>query len=421
VTGSGTYTDAGQVDVLYGSQSGLTTTGVQAWNETTPGVPGTIGDDNNFGRSLVSGDFNADGYADLAIEIRGEDVDGQVDAGAVDVLYGGAAGLQTADPPSQIWTEDSPGMKTSAQTNDWFGRNLGSGDFNGDGISDLAAGIFSKDVGTIKDAGAVSIIYGTPHGLDTSAPRSAQFWTQDSPGVRDQAEAGDYFGHTVVAADFNADGYDDLAIGVRLEDIGRTRDCGAVEVLYGGPKGLQADASGTTPDDQFWYQGRYGLQDQNRKSDQFSFSLAAGDFNGDGVADLAVGVPFKTVAPGVADAGQEAVLYGLPGSGLQADLPDDQVWNENSPGVDAHAGQGDELALGTAADDFNGDGVSDLAIGIAGKTIGSLTQAGADLVLYGVVGVGLQTDSPARQLWNQTLLNVSQPSQAGDQFGWWLT
>src|SRR5438874_7617506 len=159
VAGSTTYTDAGQVDVLFGSPSGLSTVGVQAWNEAVSGVPGTIGQDNNFGRSLAAGDFNADGYLDLAIDIRGEDVDGFVDAGAVDVLYGGSGGLQTSSPPAQLWTEDSPGMKTTAAKNDWFGRQLTAADFNGDGVDDLGAGVFLKDMGSQKDAGGVSVIY----------------------------------------------------------------------------------------------------------------------------------------------------------------------------------------------------------------------------------------------------------------------
>jgi FG-GAP repeat protein len=415
------FTDAGQVDILYGSSSGLSSIGVQAWTEATPGVLGSIGTDNNFGRSLATGDFNADGYADLAIEIRGEDVDSQIDAGAVDVLYGGPGGLQTASPASQIWTENSPRTKTSAQPNDWFGRNLTTGDFNGDGIWDLAAGIFLKDIGSFKDAGAVEIIYGTHHGLDTKGPRSAQFWNQNSPGVRDQSEGGDYFGHTVAGGDFNADGYDDLAIGVRLEDIGSVVNCGAVEVLYGSGKGLRADAVGSTPDDQFWYQGRYGMQDQKRKRDEFGFSLSVGDFNRDGMADLAIGIPFKDIPPGAPDAGQVAVLYGVAGAGLQAVAPDDQIWNENSPGVNNQAQPGDEMSISVIADDFNGDGVTDLAVGIAKKSIGPLAEAGGVAILYGVGGVGLQAEAPDDQLWDQTLLNVSQESAAGDQFGWWVT
>ena len=55
-------------------------------------------------------------------------------------------------------------------------------------------------------------------------------------------------------ADFNGDGFDDLAIGVPWEDVGGVENAGAVNVLYGSSGGLQVDS----PDDQFWHQDREG-------------------------------------------------------------------------------------------------------------------------------------------------------------------
>src|SRR6266496_1779736 len=62
---------------------------------------------------------------------------------------------------------------------------LGS-DFNGDGFGDLAVGVPSEDVGTVTDAGAVHVLYGSPDGL---AAAGTQFWTEDTPGIPDAAEA----------------------------------------------------------------------------------------------------------------------------------------------------------------------------------------------------------------------------------------
>jgi hypothetical protein len=421
-TESGLISDAGAVDVVFGSAAGLQTASPapQQWTEVTPGVLGTIGADNNFGRSLATGDFNGDGFADLAIEIRGEDVNSQVDAGGVDVLYGSASGLQTADPVSQIWTQDSPLVEDQAEANDWFGRNLGAGDFNGDGVDDLAAGVFSEDLGTsLKDAGGVEILYGTQHGLDSRAPRGDQFWTQDSPGVKDKAEQNDYFGHTLAAGDFNADGFADLAIASRLEDTPTTANAGAVEILYGSVKGLQAGGPGW-PDDQFYNENFIGPGAIARRDDQFGFSLAADDFNQDGVADLAVGAPFKNVEPGARQAGQVAVLYGVAGVGLQTDSPPAQTWNQSTPGMNDMAETGDELSLGMAAGDFNGDGVGDLAIGVAKESLGPFPQAGALAVLYGVAGTGLQDTAPDDQFITQADLGVGDGPEAGDNFGWWV-
>lgn len=66
-------------------------------------------------------------------------------------------------------------------------------DFNNDGFDDLAISAGLEDIGTIINAGAVHVLYGSNSGLQTSAPAD-QFWTQDSPGVEDTAEGGDQFG-----------------------------------------------------------------------------------------------------------------------------------------------------------------------------------------------------------------------------------
>ena len=74
---------------------------------------------------------------------------------------------------------------------------------------------------TASDAGAVNIIYGSANGLtstDTSVQRP-QIFSQSSPGMPDSSETGDSFGRTLVAADFNRDGFSDLVVGIPNEDI----------------------------------------------------------------------------------------------------------------------------------------------------------------------------------------------------------
>ena len=88
-----------------------------------------------------------------------------------------------------------------------------------------------------------------------------------------------------VRADFNGDGFDDLAVGVPGEDIGTINSAGAVNVIYGSSGGLSCGGN------QFWHQDSSGILDTAEASDQFGDALAAGDFNGDGFDDdLAVGV-----------------------------------------------------------------------------------------------------------------------------------
>ena len=70
--------------------------------------------------------------------------------------------------------------------------------------------------GTVAEAGAVNVIYGSSSGLSDTILRP-QFWTQNTVDVDDVAEANDLFGYSLSAADFNGDGKDDLAIGVLVK------------------------------------------------------------------------------------------------------------------------------------------------------------------------------------------------------------
>src|SRR4029077_9471581 len=120
---------------------------------------------------------------------------------------------------------------------------------------------------------------------------------QDSPGIQDQAESSDQFGFSLASGDFDGDGFDDLAIGVPLEDIGQPviSNVGMVAVIYGS-------ATGLSQRNQIWTQNTPGIQGEAESGDEFSWSLAANDYGNDGFDDLAVGVPFENVDP-ITDSG----------------------------------------------------------------------------------------------------------------------
>jgi hypothetical protein len=146
-------------------------------------------------------------------------------------------------------------------------------DFNNDGFRDLAVSAPFAAVNGRERAGQVVVLYGSANGITTSSKRTVI--SQDSPGVPGTAEIGDVFGHDTAAADFNNDGYTDLAVGTPFERVGDDTAGGFVQIIWGSPAGL---SGGTTiPDPQPTYHDRFG------------YVLEAADFDGDDKADLAIG------------------------------------------------------------------------------------------------------------------------------------
>jgi hypothetical protein len=332
----GSIRAAGLVNVIYGSPGGLEPSGAQAWSQNSPGVPGTAERGDGFGSALATGDFDADGYVDLAVGIQYENVGDSANAGAVDILYGSVNGL--AAGRSQHWHQNSSGVPGQSEPHDYFGSSLATGDFDGDGYADLAVGVRGEDVGELASAGATAILYGGSGGL---AAAGSQLWHQNSSGLPGEAEPNDGFGWTLAAADFDDDGFVDLAVGVPYEDIGDVSRAGAVNVLFGSEDGLTASGS------QHWHQNSSGLAGEAEREDRFGHALATGDFDGDGHPDLAVGVPGEDIGS-IGGAGAVSLLLGSDG-GLTGDGK--PFWHQDRSGIPGEAEAGDsfgrELAAGT--------------------------------------------------------------------------
>src|SRR5262245_27135879 len=127
-----------------------------------------------------------------------------------------------------------------------------------------------------------------------------------------------------IHCDFNNDGHDDLAIGIPSEDINGVEDAGAVQVIYGRSSGF------SVTNNQFWNADSPNIGGTAGSIDNFGYSIACGDFNGDNRDDLAIGVRGADVGT-VFQGGAVTVLYAsstgrLTGAG-------NQYWTEDSPGI----------------------------------------------------------------------------------------
>ncbi len=397
----GDLLEAGAVNILYGSANGLTAAGDQILHQDVNGMQEVAEAMDRFGAVLSSGDYDGDGYDDLAIGVPHENVGGQQDAGIVQILYGTFTGLRTTR--NQIFQQGAGGMNGMAERYDFFGGALASGDFNNDGRDDLAVGAPGEDT-TLFDVGGVNVIYGTASGLSSA---NNQFYTQDSSGVPDVAEAWDNFGSALAAGDFDGDGYDDLAIGSPNEDLGASGvDAGAVHVMYGRA------AIGFNPTrHQMWHQDSEWIEGAAEANDYYGATLAAGDFNGDGRDDLAIGVPGEAVG-NLSDAGAVNLMYGY-ASGLG--YLNDRIFYQDTAGVEGVSEALDYFGATLAVGDTNNDGYADLAVGVPGENIGNIANAGVVQVFHGQNAYGLRTDNDT--IWHQDTEWIEGVAEAGDAFG----
>lgn len=145
-------------------------------------------------------------------------------------------------------------------------------DFNGDGRADLAIGAPDATVGGKARAGAVSVVYGASSGLK---PSSYKLLSQNSAGIPGTAETGDAFGSSLASADLNRDGYADLVVGAPGEDVDGDTDDGTIVIVWGSKSGLTG--------------GRTLVNHMQRENDHYGKAVAAGDFTGDGMPEIATG------------------------------------------------------------------------------------------------------------------------------------
>jgi hypothetical protein len=354
---------------------------------------------DKFGAALASGDFDGDGFSDLVIGVPGEAVGGNSDAGSIHVLYGSPSRLEASG--STLISQDSPSIKQTAQTGDRFGEAMAVGDFDGDGYTDLAVGAPGETVDGDPGAGLVHIIPGRRSGGLTS--KGDFVIHRGQPGVKGSPAPDDRFGSALGSGAVDADGFDDLVVGVPGQNVAGANGAGAIHYLRGSADSI------TLGGDRVIHQETDGIRGGSQPGDEFGHAVAVGDVDGDGFADLVSGVPGENQS-GISNTGALSVIYGNSGGPGGRD----QLWHQDSAGVSGGNDPGDRFGMSVALLDFEADQRLDVVVGGEREDLGPASNAGQIWVLFGRSS-GLASSGSLRL--SQGTPGVKGDPQAGDRFG----
>lgn len=404
----------GAVHVIYGGAGGLSARD-RVFTRATPGIAGLPGQDG-FGSALAAGDFDGDGFDDLAVGAPFDDVvvEGSpvMNGGSVQVIYGSRGGLRPRG--DQLFAHGRGALRGPAVEFQGFGWTLAAGDLLGDGRDDLAITTIRGTAGGVEDAGYVEVLRGSRDGLTTQRARR---FSQASRGIGDVPEAGDRFGVSLAAGEVGRSRHADLAIGVSRESTPSTESSGLVHVLFGARRGVRGRGSQTFDQDAI-DPGNIGVDGASEADDLFGAALAIGDFSRGGRDDLAVGSPGedrddgmitppeRTGMVSVARTSREGVRTGGDADGQAFFEP------QASGAFTTNGAFGTSLSAGNVG--FSRE--DDVIAGAPGADPGGGFPGGAVAVLYG--GPGGIADSHAV---SQDTTGIEDVTEQSDLFGFALT
>lgn len=364
--------DAGEAYVFFGPLQGE----VDLLNEdpdiTIYGASGTSEGGDGLGFSVFSGDLDDDGVDDVMVGAPGVTAgfDPRTDQGRLYVFYGrpdlgGITSFDLAEDEYDLTVTGSEGFSR-------LSTDVDLGDFNGDGRTDLlvsspyAGRAPGTPPGSARTAeGEIYVKFGTGDRLTGELNMAADDYDVLLGGNEEFSQ----FGASFAVGDFNGDGFDDVLTGAHRSTASDGRPSAGAAYVFLGRDDIR---------------GRHSVLDDAQDmsigganaGSALGLPVAAGDFNGDGFDDLAIGAQSEGI-DNLATAGALRIFFGADDLPSEIDVSATQA-GVLVPGSAEGVLQPSALAVG----DTNGDGVDDL---IFSSVLGGATQGRSSAGLIYVI------------------------------------